>query len=114
MAGYNLILFGGPGENRVTRVLNRHLPIRLVGGRLLVGDDDLSGDGLAAKFIYPNPLAPDRFVVVHEGIGLQGLKLATFFGALSSAAGLPDYMIFDASVRTQGWAGVRRAGFFDW
>jgi len=52
-------------------------------------------------------------VLVHEGIGSQGLKAATFFGALSSAAGLPDYMIFDASVRTKGWAGVKRAGFFN-
>ncbi|HVP57505.1 MAG TPA: prolyl oligopeptidase family serine peptidase [bacterium] len=113
LAADNLVLFGGPEENTLTRRLNRHLPIKLVGGHVLVGDSDLGGEGLAAEFVYPNPLNPDKLVMVHEGIGIAGLKLSTYFGALSSAAGLPDYMIFDASVRTQGWAGVRRAGFFD-
>jgi dienelactone hydrolase len=112
-AAYNLILFGGPEENSVTRVLNRHLPIKLVGGRLLVRGEKLAADSLAAEFVYPNPEHPTKLVVVHEGLGLEGLKLSTYFTALSSAAGLPDYIVFGPSVRTSGWAGVVRAGFFD-
>jgi dienelactone hydrolase len=112
IAGYNLILFGGPGENRVTRAIDRHLPITVVDGRFRLRGRDLDPEALAAKFVYPNPLNPSRLVVVHEGRGMAGLRLATFFGALSSAAGLPDYVVFDASVRTQGWAGVRASGFF--
>jgi hypothetical protein len=52
-------------------------------------------------------------VMVHEGTGADGLKLSTFFGVLHSASGLPDYLIFDDTVRKSGWAGVRAAGFFD-
>ena len=70
-------------------------------------------DNLAAKFIYPNPLNPERLIGVHEGVGLDGLKLSTFFTALYSGAGLPDFMIFDENVKLKGWGGVIAAGFFD-
>ena len=112
LADHNLILFGGPEENGVTRRLNRHLPIRLVDGRFRLLGRELDGEAIAAKFVYPNPLNPAKLAVVHEGMGITGLRLATFFGALSSAAGLPDYVIFGPSVRTRGWAGVSAAGFF--
>lgn len=117
-ANYNLVLFGGPKENRITRILNRDLPIKLVDGAFFLGgkriDRPLARDGsLAAEFVYPNPINPDRLVFVHEGLGPEGLRLSTFFGTLSSAAGLPDFMIFDGRVRKTGWAGVIEAGFFD-
>ena len=126
IGNYNLVLFGGPDENKITRMLNREVPIRIVDGEFYLGSErikhpdvgggfytDLPGSSLAAEFVYPNPLAPDRLVFVHEGIGQEGLRLSTFFGTLSSAAGLPDFMIFDERVRKQGWAGVVEAGFFD-
>jgi dienelactone hydrolase len=109
----NLILFGGPDENRIIKIINRRLPIRLVGDRLMLGGQALGGRGLAAKFVYPNPLNERKLVVVSEGTGMEGLKLSTFFGALSSASGLPDFMIFDSRVKQTGWGGVRAAGFFD-
>ena len=39
-----------------------------------------------------------------------------FWNAASSGAGIPDFMVFDRSVRRYGWTGVRAAGFFgpDW
>jgi dienelactone hydrolase len=115
---YNLILFGGAAENRVTKAIDRQLPIRMVDGRFRLAaqwlDDRPAGDrATAAEFVYPNPLNPERLVVVHEGTGTEGLRLSTFFGVLHSAAGLPDYLIFDDTVRKSGWAGVRAAGFFD-
>ncbi|MFZ1946964.1 MAG: prolyl oligopeptidase family serine peptidase [bacterium] len=120
MSEYNLILFGGPDENLVTRALNRDLPIRMLGGRLFLGTNPVlehrvarEREPLAAAFVYPNPLSPEHLVFVHEGVGLEGLKLATFFGTLYSGAGLPDFMIFDDSVRKSGWAGIVAAGFFD-
>ena len=118
MEDYNLILFGGPDENLVTRDLNRHLPIRIIDGRLLVGDERIDvgpghGRALAAEFVYPNPENENRLVFVREGLGSEGLRLSTFFGTLYSAAGLPDFIVFDQSVRNKGWGGVIRAGFFD-
>jgi dienelactone hydrolase len=115
---YNLILFGGPEENRVTKMIDRQLPIRMVDGRFRLAaqwlDDRPAGNrALAAEFVYPNPLNPEHLVMIHEGTGADGLKLSTFFGVLYSASGLPDYLIFDDTVRKSGWAGVRAAGFFD-
>lgn len=118
MENYNLILFGGPAENLVTKALDRHLPVRVVDGRLRVGDRWVDGlqsgpSALAAEFVYPNPNNQSKLVFVHEGVGPDGLRLSTFFGTLSSAAGLPDFIIFDQSVRKKGWGGILEAGFFD-
>jgi hypothetical protein len=110
---YNLVLFGGPEENLVTAKLNKRLPVRREGQKIIFGEKELGGDGIAAKFIYPNPLNSERFVCVHQGIGLSGLKLSTFFTALYSGAGLPDFIIFDDQVKRKGWGGVISAGFFD-
>lgn len=117
MADYNLILFGGPEENRITKRLDRHLPIRLTDGRFRAGGrwvetNPTGKPALAAEFVYPNPENQDRLVFVHEGVGVEGLKLSTFFGTLYSAAGLPDFLIFDQSVRKKGWGGIIEAGFF--
>ena len=110
---YNLILFGGPGQNCITRRIDRHLPIRMVDGRFLLDGKAVAGAGLAAKFVYPNPLNNSRLVVVHEGQGRQGLELSTFFTTIYAGAGLPDFLIFSSSVRRTGWGGVVAGGFFD-
>ncbi|UCB51720.1 MAG: alpha/beta fold hydrolase, partial [Candidatus Zixiibacteriota bacterium] len=109
----NLILFGGPEENLVTAKLNRRLPIRIEDHKIILGKKKIGGEGIAAKFIYPNPLNPERLVCVHEGVGLDGLRLSTSFTALYSGAGLPDFIIFSDEVKSKGWGGVICAGSFD-
>jgi pimeloyl-ACP methyl ester carboxylesterase len=113
MESFNLILFGGPEENSVTAKLNRRLPMRIEDRKVVFGEKKMGGEGIAAKFIYPNPLNPEKLVCVHEGVGLDGLKLSTLFTAIYSGAGLPDFMIFDKTARLKGWGGVVCAGFFD-
>jgi len=114
---YNLILFGGPGENGIVARMARRLPVRAATGRgeggIEIGAHLIRGRGLAAEFVYPNPLNPEKLVVVHLGADAAGLALSDFFKVIHSGAGLPDYIIFDESVRTKGWAGVVCAGFFD-
>jgi dienelactone hydrolase len=109
----NLILFGGPSENRMTERIGRHLPIRVASGGIEIGDHLIEGQGLAARLVYPNPLSPDKLVVVHMGTDIVGLGLADFFKTIYAGAGLPDYVIYDQSVLTKGWAGVICTGFFD-
>jgi predicted esterase len=114
MENFNLIIFGGPEENLVTAKLNGYLPIRIEKGKMFLGKKELRGDNLAAEFVYPNPLNPDKLIFVHQGLGKEGLNLSTSFTALYSGAGLPDFIIFDRKVKLQGWGGVVCAGFFDW
>jgi poly(3-hydroxybutyrate) depolymerase len=111
----NLVLYGGPKENSVTSRIGDQLPIRIRVGRLTLGDHDL-GDSLAAMFVYPNPLNHDRFVLVRMGTDAGATRLSLFWGVASSGTGVPDFMVFDGSVRRYGWSGVRAAGFFgpDW
>lgn len=113
MKDYNLILFGGPKENSITTKINKSLPIKTDGQKVFFGKKEISGDGIAIEYIYPNPSNPNKFVFVHQGTGLDGLKLSTFFNAIYSGAGLPDFIIFDDDVKYKGWGGVQGAGFFD-
>jgi dienelactone hydrolase len=115
IARCNLVLYGGPQENSVLRRMADRLPIRIKAGRLALGTRDL-GDGLAAMLVYPNPLNHDRLVLVRMGTDTDNTRLSLFWGVASSGAAVPDFMVFDRSVRRYGWAGVRAAGFFgpDW
>jgi hypothetical protein len=110
---YNLILFGGPKENSLTRRINRFLPIRLTDGGFTLGGKRIESPGLAAKFIYPNPLNRSRLVMVHEGCDWEGLELSTFFRAIYAGAGLPDFLVFDSGVHHRGWGAVITSGYFD-
>jgi pimeloyl-ACP methyl ester carboxylesterase len=115
IARYNLVLYGGPEENSVTVRIADRLPIRIREGRMALGSHDL-GDSLAAMFVYPNPLNQARLVLVRMGTDVDDTRLSLFWGVASSGGGVPDFMIFDNTVRRYGWSGIRAAGFFgpDW
>jgi len=110
---YNLILFGGPGTNRILQRIQKKLPIRMDPGGVTIGRVRVPGRDLAVLFLYPNPLNPRRFVMIVGGNSKQGEKLAGVMGFFHSGAGVPDFLVYDASVRQKGWGGVRAAGFFD-
>ncbi len=114
-AEFNLVLYGGPAENRLTRRLSSGLPLQVQDGRLRLFNTDL-GDSLASMFVYPNPLNSEKLVLVRMGTDAEHVRLSGFWGLASSSTGIPDFMVFDKSVRRYGWAGVRAAGFFgpDW
>ena len=88
IATANLILIGRPSSNSVTKRIASELPIRIEGGQVCAqgrhGSDDL-----LVRFIYPNPLNPDKYVVVHYALNPD--KLCARWG---TGWELPDYMIF--------------------
>jgi len=93
--------------------MGRALPVRRFEEGIHLGDERISGPGIAACFVYPNPLSPGRLVTVYMGSDLEGQELSTFFRSIYSGSGLPDFIIFDSSVRNLGWGGMVAAGFFD-
>jgi poly(3-hydroxybutyrate) depolymerase len=107
----NLVIYGSPTENLITRRIGDRLPVRVKAGRMQLGNEDL-GKSLAAMFVYPNPLNQNRLVLIRMGTDSDNTRLSLFWGVASSGAGIPDFMVFDRSVRRYGWAGVRAAGFF--
>ncbi len=93
------------------------LPIHVAASAVTVGKERFTGRELGAAFIHPNPVRPDRYVVVVAGADVPGT-----LRALSLPDLVPDFVVWDeglASARGQivlGAGSVRAAGFFqnDW
>ncbi len=113
---YNLILFGSPEENLIVKRINKKLPLSIKGERIYMGDKPIAGEDLALEEVYPNPLNPQKLVLVFAGANKQADEISGFFNTLYSGAGLPDFVVYDKSVKQKGWGGVVTAGFFstDW
>ncbi len=110
MAGRNLILFGTPDTNRVLGLLAEKLPVRIGDHEYTIGGRTFSGPDAGLVLCYPNPMHPDRYVLVYAG-EYQGREL----GINHKHDLLPDYYIFstDASFRHDGMDRHLCAGFFD-
>jgi hypothetical protein len=111
--GNNLVLFGGPKENLITQRLGRSLPVRTSREGVNIDGWEIRGSGLAVKCVYPDPLSPDRLVVVNQASDREGLALLSLMRGVYAGAGLPDFVVYDDEVRSRGWGGVKAAGFFD-
>jgi pimeloyl-ACP methyl ester carboxylesterase len=111
----NLILLGGAAENIFVRRISDKLPIAVHQGKMKLTNIML-GNNLGAIFVYPNPLNPERLLLIRMGTDPKATKLSLFFNIIGSGTSVPDFMIFDDRVRRFGWQGVRAAGFFspDW
>lgn len=95
IAQFNLILFGGPNSNSVTKKIEADLPIRFEKNTVVVGEKNFSGESAGAAFIYPNPLNRERYVVVNAGNSWQAMD-----GIARRIGSEFDYIIFDE--RTTG------------
>ena len=84
---------------------------------MTIAGQQITGREVGAAYIYPNPLRPDRYVVVVAGADVAGTLRATSLPEL-----LPDFVVWDADLapaRGQvllGAAALRAGGLFksDW
>jgi hypothetical protein len=67
IGGKDLILFGRPEENAVVARIAEGLPLKFVEGGYEYLGQAYTGPGIGAAVVYPNPLNPERLVVVHSG-----------------------------------------------
>jgi hypothetical protein len=106
----SLVLFGTPESNRILSRIASQLPFRLTRERVVLPDGKafpLAGNGLI--FCYPNPLAPDRYVVVYHGIPWGAGRSNNHKFDL-----LPDFVIYTAEqVPDIGINRYLAAGLFD-
>ena len=106
---FNLILFGTPKTNLLINRIARHLPVKIDEGKFTIGAKTYAGKDLGLAMIYPNPLNPERTVVIYSGVhwgrGLPKNHKLDF---------LPDYIVFDDTIApVSGTNNFRVAGFFD-
>ena len=67
IASSNLRLFGDHNTNSITAQIKGALPLTLLANGVSVGGRTYSGDNVRYAMIYPNPLNPNKYVVVGRG-----------------------------------------------
>jgi len=67
-ARYNVVLFGDPGSNRWIGRLRSRLPVRWTRETLGVGKEEFAAAAHVPVLVYPNPIAPSRYVVLNSGL----------------------------------------------
>lgn len=88
----HLVLYGTPGDNLVLdRVMSR-LPIRIEPDAVVVGAKRYTGSGVGTRFIYPNPEAPERYLIVQSGPTIDGVRRGHNLPDF-----VPDYVVYDAA-----------------
>ncbi len=104
----NLILWGSERTNRLIRDVNGKLPVRLDGNKVVVGSRSYEYDDVGLALIYPNPLNPERYVMVFSGNTWmaqeagwisqwsddKAVKTVNYFKIGNGYPMLPDYFIF--------------------
>ena len=67
IAASNLILWGDPSSNRILARITDRLPIQWTAAGISSRNRHYSADTHAPILIYPNPLNPNRYVVLNSG-----------------------------------------------
>ena len=71
----HLILIGTPQNHALLAKLADRLPLRWTASGLQLGASSVQGPGAGACLICPNPLAPDRYVVVVTAVDEAGYQV---------------------------------------
>jgi hypothetical protein len=112
---HNLILWGDPSSNATLAKIAAKLPIKWEKDGIHVGDKIYASANHVPVLIYPNPLNPERYVVLNSGFTFREYDYLNNARQISK---LPDFAVIDidvpASPRKPG--GIATAGFFheDW
>src|SRR5262245_60331507 len=111
IAGSNLALFGDPSSNAVYKRIADRLPIRWRADGLTVGNEKFDANH-APVFVFPNPLNPQKYVVVNSGF--------TFHDQSNNdmqSPKLPDWAVIDMTKPGNNYKYlplfVESQGFFD-
>lgn len=112
IADSNLILWGDPSSNAILAKIAGKLPIQWTAAGIVVGKQTYPSATHAPVLIFPNPLNPQKYVVINSGITYREMAL---LNNSDQTPKLPDWAVID--LRTPPgprWPGlVVDAGFFD-
>jgi pimeloyl-ACP methyl ester carboxylesterase len=102
----NLVLFGDPASNSVIARIADQLPIKWTKDTIVVGDKTYTSADHIPVMIYPNPLNPQRYVVINTGL---------VSGNFNSGGGYGDYAILSVNKPDSGpiTTTVAEGGVFD-
>jgi len=111
IARNNLVLWGDPGSNAILARIAAKLPVEWTATGLKMGNFSYPRNH-APILIYPNPLNPEKYVVVNSGFTFREFD---FLNNARQTPKLPDWAIVDTATppgpRYPGK--IAAAGFFD-
>ena len=112
LANHNLVLWGDPASNSLLAKIVDQLPIRWNADSIQVGEQNYSTADHALAMIFPNPLNPERYVVLNSGFTYREYD---YLNNARQTPKLPDWAIIDVRqpATTQYPGGLPAAGFFD-
>ncbi len=107
IAKYNLVLFGDPGSNRWIAKVEGKTPLRWTREKVSLGAQSYPAADHLPALVYPNPLAPRRYVVINSGMTIEDREYRGEYGMPR----LGDYAILKAKAKEE-WPEVVAAGLF--
>jgi pimeloyl-ACP methyl ester carboxylesterase len=114
IASSNLVLWGDPSSNKLlARIMALgKLPLSWTAAKLQFANKDYSSDHHSMAMIFPNPLNPNKYIVLNSGFTFRE------YDYLNNARQIPklgDYAVLDFSIPADSRrpAGVVAGGFFD-
>ena len=109
----HLVLFGDERSNSLIARINGKAPVRFEGEKVVAGKDSYPRDEVALKCLFPNPIAPNRLVMINFAEEWDYSRLWSFRGVCKM---MPDYMIYRRGNEKPFAAEMLKAGFFgdDW
>ena len=111
VANANLILWGDPSSNHLLAKIASQLPIHWTGSSISAGTQRYSAASHVPILVYPNPLNPERYVVLNSGFTWRE---ADYLTNAREVPKLPDWAVVDiTTVPDARWPGkIVTAGFF--
>jgi hypothetical protein len=109
---HNLILWGDPQSNAVLAKIAEKLPIKWTKENIVGKHGEFAADNHALIAIYPNPLNPEKYIVLNSGFTFRDYAHLNNARQVST---LPDWAVVDlATPPNSVWPGkIVAADFFD-
>ncbi len=108
----NIICFGTPESNRLIAKVVGQIPIRWSGDECAIGSQKFDAANTIPVMIYPNPLAPQRYVVFNSGFTYREYD---YLNNARQTPKLPDWAMIDvtSSPTTRAAGRILAEGFFN-
>jgi predicted peptidase len=108
-----IIIYGNASTNKAWKQLLQQAPVQVSRGKVTVGQQEYTGEGLATYFMWPRADSKTASVAVIGGTGLPGMRAADANQYFAGGSGFPDYMIFNVDLLKGNTQAVKTAGFYN-
>jgi hypothetical protein len=111
IAAHHLILWGDPSSNAILARIADKLPVKWDKDGVRLGDQNFDASHHVPILIYPNPLNPERYVVLNSGFTFREYD---YLNNARQTPKLPDFAVIDidAPVSSRAPGRIATAGFF--